>query len=540
MKNTDGGNTQAAEAEELNKQDFRMEDFCKEAISLLLMAYLFVIFAMFPFYMQNGYVEIGRSKYFLYRDVTIGAFCLIIPLAVLGVILRCVREKRVRLAKKLSVTDWAVLLYGISVLASYLLSDFQKDALWGENGWYMGLITQLLFVLSYFLVSRFWEYDTKILYAAMLASAAVFLLGLLNRFSIYPFAVEGANNGFISTMGNINWYCGYWAVFFPMGVMLYWFADKLHLRLAGLLLTAVGTATGVSQGSNSAFLVFGGVYLLLFCLSFRDGKRMQRFLELLILSCLVCQGLRFYRILFPVSFNYYEGSFCDWITRSSLSLYALVPLAFLYLLLILNNRKSGGNMARYKMLRQITLLLLTITAGVYVFLLTINTMTEGGIRFMGEVSVLRFNILWGSSRGGTWKAGVDLFQKLPWEKKLTGVGPDSFAMYLYSLPDIRKVVMKQFGQSRLTNAHNEWLSVLVNNGIFGLISYAGIFVSAVTRFLYRAERSFNSGFLYLFAASVFAYTLHNMVSFQQILSTPFIFLLLAIGERYLRERQGSS
>jgi hypothetical protein len=44
-------------------------------------------------------------------------------------------------------------------------------------------------------------------------------------------------------------------------------------------------------------------------------------------------------------------------------------------------------------------------------------------------------------------------------------------------------------------------------------------------------------YLYIFGLSAFAYTIHNIVSFQQILSTPFIFLMLGMGEALARENK---
>ena len=40
----------------------RLEGFFEEAASLLLSAYLFIMFCMFPFYMRSGYMEIGKDK----------------------------------------------------------------------------------------------------------------------------------------------------------------------------------------------------------------------------------------------------------------------------------------------------------------------------------------------------------------------------------------------------------------------------------------------------------------------------------------------
>ncbi len=281
----------------------RMEAFCEETVSLLLTAYLFIVFCMFPFYLKNGYMEIGKDKYNFYKIITIGGFGLIIPLVLLCLAAHIVNRKRDRKRAageaadgqegtedsvsaeraeaaedsgeedmpepyaiwrgKLSGTDWAVLAYGLSVILSYIGSEYKHTALVGEKGWYMGAEMQLVFVLSYFLVSRFWEYGEKILYPVMAASGAVFFLGILNRFSIFPFLIEGANSSFLSTMGNINWYCGYWAVIFPIGFLMYWKADGLWMRIAGLLFSTVGIAAGISQGSNSAFLVFAGLYILI-------------------------------------------------------------------------------------------------------------------------------------------------------------------------------------------------------------------------------------------------------------------------------------
>lgn len=295
----------------------RMEGFFEEAASLLLSAYLFIMFCMFPFYMRSGYMEIGKDKYDFFKAITAGGFCLIVPFAVLCMVFHGIRVRKEKGGKeeipedeeweevqepragwrgKLSGTDMAVLAYGGCVILSYIGSEYKKTALYGEKGWYMGALVQLVFVFSYFLVSRFWEYEEKMLLAFMAAAGAVFTLGVLNRFSVFPIAVQGANSSFISTLGNINWYSGYWSVLFPIGMILYWKAEEIWLRIPALLYTAVGIATGVSQGSNSAFIVFAGIYVFLFCISFQSVDAMKRFARLAILFCAVCQGLRLWRL----------------------------------------------------------------------------------------------------------------------------------------------------------------------------------------------------------------------------------------------------
>ena len=39
-----------------------LKEFLEEAVSLLLTAYLFIIFCIYPFYIKNGYSDIDRKS----------------------------------------------------------------------------------------------------------------------------------------------------------------------------------------------------------------------------------------------------------------------------------------------------------------------------------------------------------------------------------------------------------------------------------------------------------------------------------------------
>lgn len=93
------------------------------------------------------------------------------------------------------------------------------------------------------------------------------------------------------------------------------------------------------------------------------------------------------------------------------------------------------------------------------------------------------------------------------------------------------MVQENFGKLTLTNAHCEWLNVLVNCGLFGLITYAGMMLSAMIRFLKARDvcpLAAACGF------AVLAYIVHNMVSFQQTMSAVTVFLFMGMGEAYIR------
>ena len=49
-------------------------------------------------------------------------------------------------------------------------------------------------------------------------SSIIFLLGILNRYSINPLGLPSADPVFISTLVNINWIGGYWSLIFPITI----------------------------------------------------------------------------------------------------------------------------------------------------------------------------------------------------------------------------------------------------------------------------------------------------------------------------------
>ena len=73
--------------------------------------------------------------------------------------------------------------------------------------------------------------------------------------------------------------------------------------------------------------------------------------------------------------------------------------------------------------------------------------------------------------------------------------------------------------------------MLFDEGILGIISYLGIFVSAYIKFLKKT----GDAMVIACAGSVIAYFFHNLFCYQQILCTPMIFIIMALGIWRIRE-----
>lgn len=174
---------------------------------------------------------------------------------------------------------------------------------------------------------------------------------------------------------------------------------------------------------------------------------------------------------------------------------------------------------------------------VLILLLTLmNTLADGAftsnITDPDVAKWLTFNVSWGSARGGTWAAGARCFWEADFLHKVFGVGPDCLYAFLSNegSTGLQTMVQERFGGSRLTNAHNEWLTILVDMGVLGLVSYAGMMISAIRNFLRAGRKSVLVGAC---GFCVLAYTVNNMFSFQQVMNISTVFVIMGIGRNVL-------
>ena len=92
-------------------------------------------------------------------------------------------------------------------------------------------------------------------------------------------------------------------------------------------------------------------------------------------------------------------------------------------------------------------------------------------------------------------------------------------------PELQNMVYDFFYGNRLTNAHNEWLTILVDIGVLGLVSYAGMMISVIRNFLHAGKKSMLVGAC---GFCVLAYTVNNMFSFQQVMNISTVFVIMGI------------
>lgn len=473
--------------------------------------------------------------------------------------------------QSLTGTELFAVCYIAALCISYLLTDYPEFAKMGADGWNMGFWPQILFLFFFLLLERTLTTGMAKAGIGMMLSAStvVFLLGLLNRYGVNPLHMESSGPGFISTIGNINWYCGYWSVLFPVCCGVFLFREKVlpgsrsahtgalqqrtpasvlydFLPVFSGIAVVIGFATGVSQGSDSGLLVLAAMTLILGCFAGKEKEGLRHFIELLLLFCVSLTGLFALQHLFPER-NKYQTAGYLFLTGKPWGLIFGVLLLCLYFFLFIrkNNCANGwtktvenhcdnkltgtadrGIVWTYRAWQILTGLSAAALV-LYIGLLTFNTTHPGVIPALDGNALFTFNTSWGSSRGATWSIGIHTFLAQNFGHRLFGVGPDSMAAYLYQSDNstLLAEVRATFGDKRLTNAHGEWITVLVNTGLMGLLSFAAMIISAVGTLFSRKQKTLAKAC----GLAVLCYTLHNIFSFEQMMNISQMYLVMGIG-----------
>lgn len=569
----------------INKINDSVVLFCHKGLRFLLqfitVLYLLAMGMILPYHYDwaTDYAHIGSNKAQFFQTYGFRAgkvFLIVLPFYLLVSLILWWKKNRTCKGKisllinetldSLSVTDKFAIVYIVALCLSYYYSDFRQKLFLGISGWYMGFLPQLVFIGSYFAISRFLpkHLGKWLAFVLSIVTIPVFLLGILNRYGYLPPGMTSSGPGYISTIGNINWFCGYWVVLFPLAAAQFVFCRKDPLerersyrsrRILLGLSCAIGFASGIIQGSDSGILALAAMTVLLFGLAAADvgeegKKNFGRFLELLLLFGAVLCTLALIQFAWPEQ-NNYQSSFYTILVKGALPwLCGAAALSAWLLYKTFQKRWADCSFIRKIWLGLVIAIFMTIAS--FVVVITVNTLYPGSLGALSQNPLFVFNPKWGSSRGATWMAGINTWRAQNALHKVVGVGPDGMWYYIDSgqNAELLKAVQEQFEDMRLTNAHGEWITILANIGVFGLIGYAGTVVSAILRFVKGSredtvktaeseDASRKSGMTVVAIAcglSLFCYTVNNIFSFQQTMQMTQVFIIMGLGENMLRRK----
>lgn len=140
---------------------------------------------------------------------------------------------------------------------------------------------------------------------------------------------------------------------------------------------------------------------------------------------------------------------------------------------------------------------------------------------LGQMMRGNFDNKFGHNRLFTWKRTLRLIKLHP----MLGIGPDNFKNFFAKYFHDEAVEMFPSSNGGLDKAHNEFLDVLISNGILGLLAYLAFFGSLL---YYAFRKSANKGLAPVFGIAVAAYMAHAFFGYQLPLHSPVMWVMIGM------------
>ena len=504
-----------------------MENRKEEFLKIVCQIYMAVILVVLPLYYipWNGYYKLGDTKYYLYRNISllcIGVWLVTELLAAVsgwwtknghgsGRNLRGTARDLAGMCREHAVTT-SVCLYALVAVISAICSPYGATAWNGEREWYMGAVTICFMTGGFLLAAKYGEQCRQALFLGEAAFVAVTLIGLLQKLGYDPLGLlkgyvvgDWEYTHMIATLGNSNWLCGYYSVMFPFSLALFQQTvteEKRTLRIVWGICNVPAVMLLLLQGSDSGVIVA----CVAIGLCFWENRKQMSWEPYLLLLAASAVGVKIWGDRMK-SLGTYDILLQNGIAKKLAVWQGWIPLVLLCLFFCGIYHRIPADKKRI-LQKCVFCGVLAAAAGFVVW-------------YLHRISGMDF-AEWGNRRGRLWQMAWTGFREGNLRQKLLGAGPDCFAEYLGELLPGGTVLFDKgyFNGSVFTNAHNEWLTILINMGLLGVAAYAAVFITALRTY----KRNFLAVLLLL------TYGIHSLISFQQVLNAPFFFLMLGLCE----------
>lgn len=495
----------------------------KSIVSHVMTVYVIAVLTGMLLIYQDFYFNILETKYAYY------CICTVLMLAFTGGCL-LVNGQFKASSKHLSSVDISVILWGICIILSTILSPEKKLAIWGTGqnmGRYTGCFLLMLYIVAYFCITRYYKASEWHIFFFLAASLFMCLLGITDFFDmdLLHFKEELSEVQryiFTSTIGNINTYtscvamsmavfgvlfasaknagkiCGYGAgVFITYTALILGDSDNAYLSLAAFFGLLPFYMFRFKGGVSRYFVLMAGFFTSAKLISFVQNRMRQQVVPLNGLFRLIAE----YRYL----------------TAIVIMMWAAAVAVYW-----VEYRTDAGKGGHRVFLYLWGLLLLVICGAVGAAIYDANVLGHGD-RYGSIKDYLVFNDEWGTHRGYIWRIAVENYSKFPLLQKIFGYGPDTFGAVTRAnnYPEMVERYSEIFD-----SAHNEYLQYLVTIGPIGLLSYLSIHVTAVIQVV---KRKMEQPLAVAGLLAVLCYAAQAAVNINQPIATPVMWTLLAVS-----------
>lgn len=490
--------------------------------------YLCVLLLIYPLWFGlGGYANITEAKYGFFKWSAL-IYIAVIVLITLELLLIGKAWDTIAGIRRLSVTQICVLAYVLCCCLSAVMSKYGSKV-WIGAGRYEGLSTILLYAAIFMLVSCFGKFKKWHLYLLGAAILINTLIGVLqyagyNPFTLYPQGYtyhDGFklySSAFLGTLGNIDLLSAFLSLTIPLFYTYYILHPKSNLLLipiaAGIFLLLL---SGVSAGVVGLGI---GVFITIPLVA--NSK--QSFTKALTAAGIAAFCAALYKCL--------NVTYVNRVTEIHIKfglfplVLAVIGVAMLGTAYLLKRYDKVVFWDDKKVRRifavSIAIVVILISAAIWVY-----PFANGTLSSLHQLLHGRADPKLGSSRIQIWQHVIKLVPEHLW----FGGGPDTLAERMTFSFQNYNATLGTTVHSYIDTAHNDYLNVLVNTGIFSLLCYLSSLFSAALRTL---RDSFNNKTALIIFVALLCYLIQIFFSFSICIISPLFWAIFGLLEATLR------
>ncbi len=433
------------------------------------------------------------------------------------------------LCKVLHITGtdiaFTVLILVFSISTAF--AEYPYEAFWGDRGRNQGLLLWLMFYIAYILITRFYRYQKWHIYAFMGCWSLVCIWGICNFFMMTFGMLDGTDDiyayTFVSSIGNINTYNNFTAIFYGVAASAFVLAKKPFEYIYTFVMLLIVSFAQIMGKSDNAVLSTAAVWMVIPLVLIKNWKQLSGFFIVMFMYVL---SVKVTAVLASQDFPTMNDADPSIVIELGKKGFMNIIVVLMFLLVVAaavySSKAKEMSAAALKRVRSvwISLILLGIT-GVIVILILANTGVHSEI-WEPYRNILIFNEEWGTVRGLNWKLAMTYWTTdATLFSKIFGYGPDTY--YIITMDRFMDLMWAK-GYGFFDSAHNEYLEYFITVGIAGLIAYLTFLCTSV-KAMFKSKKNVPM----MIAVGVIAYALQAVVNIAIPITTPVLMILMFVG-----------
>lgn len=486
--------------------------------SLLTEIYVAVIVVIYPLIVdKTGFFKILECKYRYFVFIASTYIALMLILVIYNMIFD---KDKLKESVKFGKVQLTILVFLLLNIISCILSPYFKDYnLLVGIGRGEGLISIFLYCFSFLLISMFGKFNKRYILYFVISSILISSICIIqyigfNPFNMYQEGIGTHNVSFIGTIGNVDFVSAMYTIMLTLSASVFIFLDtKKYIKILCLISTYFGFFIFEVLDVLSGAVGFALTLILVLPYIITNSKRLYR---LLIIISTILLGYITNLILNPV-YHYDKGRLTLDIQFNLIALILIILTAVIVFLAFILRKYVTYRLINKKIINYMYISMIII-ACIGLIIMFFVDMPFGIFHEIHEIMHGKLNDEFGTYRMFLWKRSFMIFKEYP----LIGTGPDSFTArfmdkYTQDIINLGELTLND-------TAANVYLTMLVNIGILGLISYL-VFVGLLLHKMIKKRNAFSTVFL----TSIICFLIQDFFNLWTVIVTPVFFVLMAIG-----------